>query len=189
MSKSTISEKPSINTKTGVFVRRTHTHKSLTVRECSIAPYLIGKLADSPAPEGFKIDKATLNRAFGIVGGFAMAIFEEAEKSVAHLEALAKKGDDEASKQLLAVKKALEEMYTFRKTGKLDTLLEHVRVAKAEVAAREQKPVAKAKATRKPSKAERKVQRAQAAQPAQPAQAAQAAQAAAATTEAPPAVV
>lgn len=166
MSKQQNSEKPSINTNAGLFVRRTHTAKSLTVRESPIAMYLVSKLSASPIPDGFKLDRRSLNAAFGQVGAFLEAIFEEAEASVSGLEKLAKKGDDDAAKQLTQVKKALEEMYNFRKSGKYDDIKARIRDAKASgvtATKQQEKPKAtggsKPATERKPSRKERKVKR------------------------------
>ena len=149
MSKKIDTQKSDIKTSSGTFVRRTHTAKSLTVRETAIAPYLIAKLYKSPVPEGFKLDRVSLNKSFAQVFEFAEAIFVEAEASVKGLEVLAKKGDDEAGKQLVQVRKAVEEMYAFRKAGKFDEIRDMLRKVKAEPAS---KPAAVEK--QKPAKKE-----------------------------------
>ena len=188
------------------FVRRTHTAKSITVREARLLSYLISKVYNSPAPKGSSIDRKALSAAFSTVATFVEGAIAEAEGQRAAFAKAAKGGDEGAAKQLKQVNAALAEMEKQKKNGQWDRITQLGREVKpAKVKADGEKPAKAVKkaaakgggrpegdgkgATRKPSKAERKVQRAQAAQPAQPAQAAQAAQAAAATTEAPPAVV
>ena len=115
-------------------VRRTHTPKSLTVRESCITLYLQAKCADSPPPKGFKIDKATLNRAFGVVSAFAEACFEECAETKVELTKLAKAGDDEAAKQLAQLVKQIDKMNKFRASEKFDRIKELSTAAKREAA-------------------------------------------------------
>ena len=128
------------------FVRRTHTAGSLTVREAQIASYLIAKLYKSPVPEGAHIDRKSVGTAFGVVGQFVTAIFEEASKRRTGLQARAKKGDDAAVKELKQIDAALAEMEKQKKNGDWDRIQD---LAKAAVV----KERAPRKSTTKPAAA------------------------------------
>lgn len=193
MSKPVVSESP-------VFVRRTHTAKSITIREVPLLSYLISKAYASPAPKGFTIDRKALSAAFSTVAQFVTGAISEAEAARAGLAKAAKGGDEGAAKQLKQIDAALAEMEKQKKNGQWDRITQLVREAKPKAvkasASSEKKsepkkaakPASKGAsrpegdgkgAARKPSRAERKVQRAAAAQ---------AAQAAASVAELPPAV-
>ena len=133
-------------------VRRTHTSGSLTIREASIVTYLLAKLHGSPAPAGFKADKKSISTAFGQVGAFVNAIFDEARANIPALKKLAMKGDDEAKKELATLEEAFAKMEKDRVAGKFDQLsasIEIVRKQRVSKVAKEAKPAA-AKASGKP---------------------------------------
>lgn len=128
------------------FVRRVHTHKSLTVREGPIVMYLIAKTYDSPAPRGVIIDKEALKSAFGIVGSFIEGIFDDIRADLAAYKRLAASGNESAAKSVGEIEKAMTAMEKYRNEGSFDRIKDII--GKARVTTRKGKAQAPEQAAR-----------------------------------------
>ena len=112
--------------------RRTHTGKSVTIREAGILGYLLPKMAKSSPPKGFECDSSKLRDAFELVGRFAYFAIAEAKSNLPLLQQVAATGDEEAMKAYSSAKKALAAIEEQVRAGKLDDLIAIGRKAERE---------------------------------------------------------